>query len=256
MHPRATTPFITVRPLSPSRHRPSSCKTTPNPQKWHSLLCFWLEAAVSFAQHGHSTRRPHARHRFPVQARHPCGHPTSCRYAPSLYTFVEDLSTRSKCETPALENNVADTACFRRRVLLDTPARTTLFNNIASFVHGKLASLDGQEEPASKRRRVDIAQPSAQSETRPQQNGHGDGSQSGLLSANAAAADPVLLEVKEISVTAPQRKKYDLCFTKHFLYARASGTSVPAQGLVYPWKDFGSFLPVPSPMPEIVQLVD
>jgi hypothetical protein len=117
-----------------------------------------------------------------------------------------------------------------------------LFNDIASFVYERLASADGQDEPASKRRRVDIAQ----IPTHAQPNGHAQGrvppagSQGAALSADAAVADPVLLEVKDISVTAPQRKKYDLCFTKDFLYARASGTSVPVQGVVYPWKDIGA----------------
>ena len=81
-------------------------------------------------------------------------------------------------------------------------------------------------------------------------------SQTAALSADAAVADPVLLEVKDISVTAPQRKKYDLCFTKNFLYARASGTSVPVQGVVYPWKDFGTCLPVSLEAPEIAALAD
>jgi hypothetical protein len=127
----------------------------------------------------------------------------------------------------------------------DTPARTTLFNDIASFVYERLGSGDSQDGPASKRRRIDITQ----LPTHPQPNGqvHERGlpaaSQTVGLNADAAVADPVLLEVKDISVTAPQRKKYDICFTKHFLYARASGTSVPAQGVVYPWKDIGTPLP-------------
>jgi hypothetical protein len=49
-------------------------------------------------------------------------------------------------------------------------------------------------------------------------------------------------------VSVPQRKKYDLCFTKNFLYARVSGTSAPVQGIVYPWRDIehAFFLPVPD----------
>lgn len=115
-------------------------------------------------------------------------------------------------------------------------------------MYERLASADVQDGPAFKRRRVDIAQPPAEA----QLNGHTQGrvppagSQTGALSADAAVADPVLLEVKDISVTAPQRKKYDLCFTKNFLYARASGTSVPVQGIVYPWTDIGAFTPVLS----------
>jgi hypothetical protein len=133
-------------------------------------------------------------------------------------------------------------------VWLDTPARTTLFNDIASFLYDWLGSADVQDGPASKRRRIDTAQ----LPTHTQPNGHAQGrvppagSQTAALSADAAVADPVLLEVKDISVTAPQRKKYDLCFTKNFLYARASGSSVPVQGIVYPWKDIGTSLLVPS----------
>lgn len=152
---------------------------------------------------------------------------------------------RSQLRDAERKHHFANQPCCRRPVGPDTPARTTLFNDIATFVYERLASADGQDEPASKRRRVDIAQ----IPTHPQSNGHAQsrvppaGSKAGALSADAAVADPVLLEVKDISVTAPQRKKYDLCFTKDFLYARASGTSVPVQGVVYPWKDIGAFMP-------------
>ncbi|EAQ87097.1 hypothetical protein CHGG_03716 [Chaetomium globosum CBS 148.51] len=127
----------------------------------------------------------------------------------------------------------------------DTPARTTLFNEIASFVYERLGSADPEDGPASKRRRIDIAQ----LPTHPQPNGHAHGrAPPAGLSVDVAATDPVLLELRDISVTAPQRKKYDLCFTKNFLYARASGTSVPVQGVVYPLKDIehAFYLPVPD----------
>ncbi|KAL2131517.1 hypothetical protein VTI74DRAFT_4938 [Chaetomium olivicolor] len=128
----------------------------------------------------------------------------------------------------------------------DTPARTILFNDIASFVYERIASADAQDGPAAKRRRVDIT------ETQP--NGHTQRRkapaepQTAVLNADATVADPVLLEIKDISVTAPQRKKYDLCFTGNFLYARAPGSSVPVQGIVYPWKDIehAFYLPVPD----------
>lgn len=63
---------------------------------------------------------------------------------------------------------------------------------------------------------------------------------------NASTADPakeqVLLEVKEISVSVPQRKKFELCFTEEHLYARAPGATAPAPGIVYAWKDIGRFI--------------
>ncbi|KAK0712406.1 hypothetical protein B0T26DRAFT_336935 [Lasiosphaeria miniovina] len=128
----------------------------------------------------------------------------------------------------------------------DTPARVNLFNHIASFVHEQLSAADNNapDEPASKRRRVDIIPQS-------QVNGrHATAHNAGgaLLSVDAAATEPVLLEIKDISIVAPQRKKYDLCFTKNFLYARASGSSTPVPGVVYPWRDVehAFYLPVPD----------
>lgn len=57
--------------------------------------------------------------------------------------------------------------------------------------------------------------------------------------ANAAQEEVVLLEVKEISVSIPQRKKYDLCFTQNYLYTKQVGTSTPVQGMVYKWTEIG-----------------
>lgn len=57
--------------------------------------------------------------------------------------------------------------------------------------------------------------------------------------ANAAAEEVVLLEVKEVSVSIPQRKKYDLCFTKNYLYTKQVGTTTPVQGMVYKWDEIG-----------------
>ncbi|KAK3934688.1 hypothetical protein QBC46DRAFT_399161 [Diplogelasinospora grovesii] len=129
----------------------------------------------------------------------------------------------------------------------DSPARINLFNDIASFVHEQLSNT---EEPASKRRRVDIAPSSNGYAASQSTNGapRTAGTQPAALGADAAATEPVLLEIKDISVAVPQRKKYDLCFTTNFLYARAVGSTVPVQGIVYPWRDIehAFFLPVPE----------
>lgn len=60
--------------------------------------------------------------------------------------------------------------------------------------------------------------------------------------ANAAAKEVILLEVKEVSVSIPQRKKYDLCFTKNYLYTKQVGTTTPVQGMVYDWSQIGACL--------------
>ncbi|KAK5662129.1 hypothetical protein OQA88_8034 [Cercophora sp. LCS_1] len=117
----------------------------------------------------------------------------------------------------------------------------TLFNNIAAHIHHQLSNGASEDGPTAKRRRVDIA---------PQSNGF-SASQNGAPSSQigvSVESDPVLLEIKDISVSVPQRKKYDLCFTKNYLYARASGASVQAQGIVYPWRtiEHAFYLPVPD----------
>lgn len=88
-------------------------------------------------------------------------------------------------------------------------------------------------EPAHKRRRVDIQL---------SQNGAASGA-NGVATIEEVAAENTLLEVKDISVSIPQRKKYDLCFTAKHLYARAPNTTSPVPGIIYPWKDIGVLFP-------------
>ncbi|KAK4160253.1 putative chaperone protein [Cladorrhinum sp. PSN259] len=130
----------------------------------------------------------------------------------------------------------------------DTPARIDLFNQIANFVYERVSSSSNeiQDGPASKRRRVDIDQ-STPAQT--QSNGHA--ASSGTVSTGNAASEQVLLEVKDISVAAPQRKKYSICFTQNFLYASASGS--PVEGIIYQWKDIEHVLYLPVPEKSQVQ---
>ncbi|TRX89244.1 hypothetical protein FHL15_009817 [Xylaria flabelliformis] len=123
------------------------------------------------------------------------------------------------------------------RQAADSPSRIKLFNNIVSFVYEQLN--DGQpDEPAQKRRRVDIES---------SRNGKlSNGATTG--SADDVAKEDILLEIKDISVSIPQRKKFDLCFTAGHLYARAPGTKTPVSGIIFPWKsiEYAFFLPVPE----------
>lgn len=106
---------------------------------------------------------------------------------------------------------------------LDSPAKITLFNEIAAHVSNQLHS---NGEPAHKKRKVEA------------------GSNGVTGSGVNPAEEKVLLEVKEISVSVPQRKKFELCFTEQHLYARVPGTTTPAPGIVYAWKDIGKYLAV------------
>ncbi|OIW25569.1 Rtt106-domain-containing protein [Coniochaeta ligniaria NRRL 30616] len=133
----------------------------------------------------------------------------------------------------------------------DSPARVSLFNDIASFVYDRLPTDDReQDQPAAKRRRVEVANGHASSQPL---GGAPAGTVGAVNGADAAAADPVLLEIKDISLTVPQRKKYGLCFTKNFLYARAAGSAVPVQGIVYAWRDIEHALCLPVPEKAAVQ---
>jgi len=106
-----------------------------------------------------------------------------------------------------------------------------LFNQISLHVCGVISS----PEPASKKRRIDdqslVARP-ASSGT----NGH---TSNGVETATASANDPVLLEIKDISVVVPQRKKYTLCFTSTHLYGRLPDSKEPAAGISFAWSDIG-----------------
>lgn len=118
----------------------------------------------------------------------------------------------------------------------DSPARIKLFNEIASFVHEQVSD-PTSSEPSHKRRRVDV---------QPSQNGAAASSTNGTAAAATSsvedvAAEDTLLEIKDISVSIPQRKKFELCFTAKHIYARTPNTTVPVPGIIYAWKDIGMF---------------
>jgi len=108
----------------------------------------------------------------------------------------------------------------------DTPGRIALFNEIATHVYDQL--LNGGNEPAHKKRRVDV-----------QTNGAANGTKPVKTETNAAD-EAVLLEIKEISVSVPQRKKFELCFTDGHIYARAPNTAAPIPAITYAWSDIGT----------------
>lgn len=115
----------------------------------------------------------------------------------------------------------------------DSPTRVALFNQIASHVYD---TIQGNGEPAHKKRRVDVDQA----------NGSVNGSANGTKVNNSAntitnaADEAVLLEIKEISVSVPQRKKLEICFTANHLYARVPGTTAPIPAITHAWTDIGT----------------
>ena len=119
------------------------------------------------------------------------------------------------------------------------PSRVQLFNTIADFIYEQIGD-PSSSEPALKRRRVDI-------EPRTGKNGAASNGTTVASSADVAS-ESILLEIKEISVSVPQRKKFDLCFTAQHLYARLPNTTAPVAGMIYAWKDieYAFYIPVPE----------
>ncbi|KAI0385618.1 Rtt106-domain-containing protein [Hypomontagnella monticulosa] len=118
----------------------------------------------------------------------------------------------------------------------DSPSRVQLFNKIAGFIYEQIG--DQQSGSSLKRRRVDIE---------PSQNGNTPNA-TATATIEDVTSENILLEIKDISVSIPQRKKFELCFTPKHLYARVPGTTTPAPGIVYAWKDveYAFYLPVPE----------
>jgi hypothetical protein len=110
----------------------------------------------------------------------------------------------------------------------DSPGRIALFNEIATHVYDQL--LNGGSEPAHKKRRVDVQQ----------SNGAANGTKPPVKTETNAADESVLLEIKEISVSVPQRKKFELCFTDGHIYARTPNTTAPIPAITYAWSDIGT----------------
>ncbi|KAI1474361.1 Rtt106-domain-containing protein [Daldinia eschscholtzii] len=118
----------------------------------------------------------------------------------------------------------------------DSPSRVQLFNKIANFIYEQTG--DHTDGSSLKRRRVDIE---------PSQNGNQPHTTE-TSTAEDVSNENILLEIKDISVSIPQRKKFELCFTPKHLYARIPGATTPAPGIVYAWKDiaYAFYLPVPE----------
>lgn len=122
------------------------------------------------------------------------------------------------------------------------PAYIELFNQISLHICG--LSPPSNSEPTSKKRRLDGGVPD-----RSVTNGvNGQTKPIGTGSAPVNGKDPILLEIKDISVVIPQRKKYTLCFTSTHLYARLPDSPEPVPGISFAWKDIehAFYLPVPE----------
>ena len=118
------------------------------------------------------------------------------------------------------------------------PHYIELFNEISLHVSSLIPP--SSSEPASKKRRLD-----EELTSRPASNGTNGHTKSAPSATGAGAAsgnDTVLLEIKDISLVIPQRKKYTLCFTSSHVYARLPDSKEPIAGISYAWSDIGIFI--------------
>ncbi|KAH8596438.1 hypothetical protein B0O99DRAFT_685960 [Bisporella sp. PMI_857] len=122
------------------------------------------------------------------------------------------------------------------------PAYIELFNQISLHINSLISS-SSPTNLTSKKRRLDEEVPS-----RPATNITNGYPQTNGSSGPASGSDPILLEVKDISVVIPQRKKYSLCFTSSHLYTRLPQSEEPVSGMRFAWKDieYVFCLPVPE----------
>lgn len=151
--------------------------------------------------------------------------------------IIEGIKKAAGTFPQALQDSYSTPSAIFLILPPDSAERVALFNEIADHVYQQVHG----SEPAHKRRRVDIGQT--------------NGTTSGAAAVSINAEDEkVLLEVKEISVSIPQRKKFELCFTDNHLYARAPGTTTPANGIVYAWRDIGRFQWPPSSKSTLTRL--
>lgn len=110
---------------------------------------------------------------------------------------------------------------FANHFAVDTPGKVALFVEIADFL---TAEYGLGQEPATKKRKIESkAAPTVAAPP----------------STAAASTEPVLLEIKELSFSMPQRKKLDVVITQNHFYARAPGTTEPIQGACHAWRDIG-----------------
>lgn len=111
---------------------------------------------------------------------------------------------------------------FANELFSDTPGKVALFIEIADFLTAEYGLGQG---PASKKRKI---------------NSGGSTEVAAPPPGATASTEPVLLEIKELSFSMPQRKKFDVCITQNHFYARAPGTTEPVSGACHAWKDIGN----------------
>lgn len=108
-----------------------------------------------------------------------------------------------------------------------------LFNEITRYVSDLRSS--GVSEPASKKRKIEEAGLPINTVS----NGTNGYTRTDTAALASKDEGPVLLQIKDISLVIPQRKKYILEFTSTHLRARLPDGKEPVP-ITYAWKDIGS----------------
>ncbi|KAF7558437.1 hypothetical protein G7046_g5713 [Stylonectria norvegica] len=128
----------------------------------------------------------------------------------------------------------------------DNKKLVSLFNDITNHFYDQL---DHNGQPAHKKRRVDIEQTNGSAQGT-KTTAHKSTTEHALV---AAEDDAIYLEISEISISVPQRKKVSLHFTENYLNVQTPGSDKPMKAISYAWKDIEHIFYVPVPEKTQVQ---
>ncbi|KFZ03115.1 hypothetical protein V502_11210 [Pseudogymnoascus sp. VKM F-4520 (FW-2644)] len=113
------------------------------------------------------------------------------------------------------------------------PAWAELFNEISSYVVNLRRELEpSASDPATKKRKLEDGLP-----IQPKKEASDTQPLAKIANGFDHANDEALLQVKEISMVVPLRKKFTIEFTENHIQARDPKTDELVPGTTYPWKD-------------------
>lgn len=120
------------------------------------------------------------------------------------------------------------------------PAWAELFNEISSYIVKLRQELEpSASDPATKKRKLGEGLP-----IQPKKEAVDAEPIAKIANGLDHANDEPLLQVKEISMVVPLRKKFTIEFTKNHIQARDPKTDDVVPGTTYSWKDIGRLLQI------------
>lgn len=120
------------------------------------------------------------------------------------------------------------------------PAWAELFNEISSYIVNLRRELEpSASDPATKKRKLGEGLP-----IQPKKEATDTQPIAEIANGLDHENDESLLQVKEISMVVPLRKKFTIEFTKNHIQARDPKTDEVVPGTTYSWKDISQLLQI------------